>query len=326
MKVLLTGALGNIGEYTLKALLEEEHEVVAFELDSPAARKRAAQLDGRVHVAWGDITDLSSVHTAVAGVDAVIHLAGMVPPNVARNPDLATRVNVGGTRNLITHMEASVKAKRLIFASSVGVFGDVQDREPPLRADTPVSPSDDYGRHKVDCEVAIGQSRLQWTILRLGAAVPTRLLGSHYDPRAGFEISANSRIEFVHPADAGLAFARAVSCDEAIGKVLYIGGGKNCQMITAPFYNRLMDGIGIGPIPSEVFVRANPPRFTGDWMDTEESQRLLQYQTRNLEDLKADMRKGLGFLAPIVRILRPIVTYFYVRSSPYLKGNRHRAA
>ena len=322
MKVLLTGALGNIGEYTLRALLEEGHEVTAFELDSPPARKRAPRLDSRVKVAWGDITDLSSVRTALAGVDAVIHLAGMVPPGVARNPELARRVNVGGTRNLITLMEASVKAKRLIFASSIGVFGDVQDREPPLRADTPVSPSDDYGRHKVDCEAAIRQSRLQWTILRLGAAVPTRLIGTHYDPRAGFDISANSRIEFVHPGDAGLAFARAVSCDGAVDKVLYIGGGKDCQMITAPFYNRLMDGIGIGPIPPEVFVRADPPRFTGDWMDTEESQQLLRYQTRGLEELKTDMRKGLGVFAPIVRLLRPIVTYFYVRSSPYLKENR----
>jgi nucleoside-diphosphate-sugar epimerase len=322
MKVLLTGALGNIGEYALKALVAEGHEVVAFELDSPAARKRAARLDDRVTVAWGDITDADAVRSALTAIDAVIHLAGMVPPNVARHPELARRVNVGGTRNLITQMEASAKATRLIFASSVGVFGDVQDRDPPLRADTPVAPSDDYGRHKVDCEIAIGQSRLQWTILRLGAAVPTRLLGSHYDPRAGFEISADARIEFVHPGDAGLAFARAVSCDEAIGKVLYIGGGKQCQMITAPFYNRLMDGIGIGPIPAEVFVRANPPRFTGDWMDTEESQRLLGYQTRDLEDLKADMRHGLGLLAPIVRLLRPIVTYFYVRSSPYLKSNR----
>jgi UDP-glucose 4-epimerase len=326
MKVLLTGALGNIGEYTLKSLLAEGHQVTAFELDSPAARKRVAKLDQRVKVVWGDITNMASVGAALSGMEAVIHLAGIVPPNVARNPELAKRVNVGGTRNLITLMEASPAAKRLVFASSIGVFGDVQDRVPPLRADTPVSPTDDYGRHKVECENAITSSTLRWTILRVGAAVPTRLLGTHYDPRAGFEISADSRIEFVHPGDAGLAFARAVGCDEAVGKVLYVGGGKGCQMITAPFYNTLMDGIGIGPLPPEVFVRASPPRFTGDWMDTEESQRLLRYQTRGLDDLILDMRKGLGVLAPVVRMLRPVVTYFYVRSSPYLKENLQRSA
>ena len=324
MKVLLTGALGNVGEYTLKSLLDEGHEVVAFDLETPAARKRAAKLGGRVRIAWGNITDALSIRQALDGVDAVIHLAGMVPPNVDRNATLATKVNVGGTRQLIEEMEVSTKARRLIFASSVGVFGDVQNREPPLRADTPVSPTDEYGRQKVACENAIRNSSLQWTILRLGAAVPTRILGSHYDPRAGFEISADARIEFIHPADAGLAFARAAGCREAVGKVLYVGGGKRCQMIALPFYSRLMDPIGIGPVPAEAFAKADHPRFTGDWLDTEESQRLLQYQSRGLDELKEDLKRGLGALVPLVRMLRPVATWFYVRSSPYLETNRQR--
>ena len=324
MKVLLTGALGNVGEYTLKSLLDEGHEVVAFDLPTPDARRRAAKLGDRVQIAWGDITDPASIRGALDGVDAVIHLAGMVPPKVDENVALSTGVNVGGTRNLIDVMTASTKTKRLVYASSVGVFGDVQNREPPLRPDTPVSPTDEYGRQKVACEDAIRSSTLQWTILRLGAAVPTRILGSHYDPRAGFEISADARIEFIHPADAGVAFARAVGCPEAIGKILYVGGGKRCQMIALPFYNTLMDPIGIGPIPIEAFAKADHPRFTGDWLDTDESQRLLQYQSRGLDELKEDLKNGLGPIVPLVRILRPVATWFYVRSSPYLKANRQR--
>lgn len=324
MKVLVTGALGNVGEYTLKALLDEGHEIVAFELPTPAARRRATRLDSRIQMVWGSITDPGSIKAALQDVEAVIHLAGMVPPNVDKNVALSTQVNVGGTAHLIKQMESSPTAKRLIFASSVGVFGDVQRREPPLRADTPVSPTDEYGRQKVACENAIRDSNLQWTILRLGAAVPTRVLGSHYDPRAGFDISADARIEFIHPADAGVAFARAVRCDEANGKVLYVGGGKRCQMIALPFYNTLMDPIGIGPVPPEAFVKAEYPRFPGDWLDTDESQRLLQYQSLGLDELKEDLKNGLGPLVPLVRMLRPIATWFYVRSSPYLKENRRR--
>jgi len=322
MKVLLTGALGNVGEYTLKSLLDEGHEVVAFELSTPSAQRRAKQLEDRVTLVWGDISDAPSVRAALDGVEAVVHLAGMVPPHVERNIARSTKVNVGGTQTLIELMEASPTAKRLVFASSVGVFGDVQNREPPLRAGTPVSPTDEYGRQKVACENAIRASQLNWTILRLGAAVPTRILGSHYDPRAGFEISADARIEFIHPADAGLAFARAAGCAEAIGKVLYVGGGKRCQMIALPFYNTLMDPIGIGPVPAEAFVKAELPRFTGDWLDTEESQRLLRYQSRGLDELKEDLKSGLGPLVPLVRLMRPIATWFYVRSSPYWKVNR----
>jgi nucleoside-diphosphate-sugar epimerase len=326
VKVLLTGALGNVGEYTLTALLAERHEVVAFELASAAVRKRAAKLDPRVKVLWGDITQPASIRAALEGIDAVIHLAGMVPPSVERLPALAWRVNVGGTQSLINEMQASPTAKRLIFASSMGIFGDIQNREPPLRVDTPVTPTDEYGRQKLACESAIRRSSLRWTILRLGAAVPTRLIGSHYDPRVGFDISADARIEFVHPADAGVAFARAAACEPAIGKLLYIGGGPGCQMITADFYGRLMDSLGIGPIPDAVFVRAAQPRLFGDWMDTEESQRLLHYQTRGLDELKLDMRKGLGGFAPLLRLLRPIVTWFYVRSSPYLQDNLRQDA
>ena len=124
-------------------------------------------------------------------------------------------------------MEASPTARRLVFASSQGVFGDVQDREPPLRVDTPVSPTDEYGRHKVACEEAIQQSRLQWSILRLAAATPIRLIGYSHDPSIIFEFSPDARFEFIHPADAGTAFARAVACEEAIGKILNIAAARS---------------------------------------------------------------------------------------------------
>src|SRR5262245_52651608 len=174
MKVLVTGALGNVGSYTVDALLEEGHAVVAFDVESPRARRLASRLDARVHVAWGDVTDPASIRSALEGVDAVVHLAGIIPPRVDRAPDLARRINVDGTRTLIEQMESSGTANRLVFASSESVFGDVQDREPPLRVDTPVAPSDEYGRHKVACERAIRQSRLHWSILRLAAVMPIR--------------------------------------------------------------------------------------------------------------------------------------------------------
>jgi nucleoside-diphosphate-sugar epimerase len=322
LKVLVTGALGNVGSYTVAALLEEGHDVVAFDLGSPRARRVASRLDPRAKLVWGDVTSPASLAAALQGVDAVVHLAAIIPPHVDRAPAFARRVNVDGTRGLIEQMEASETARRLVFASSMAVFGDVQDREPPLRVETPVSPTEEYGRQKVACEQAIQQSRLRWSILRLGVAVPTRLLGAPFDLRAGFEISADARIEIVHPADAGTAFARAVATDAAVGKILYIGGGEKCQLTHRAFFNDLMGGIGIGPFPAEAFVRGAVERFLGDWLDTEESERLLHYQKRGLGELKADLRKELGAVAPLVRVLRPVATWFLLRSSPYSRQNR----
>jgi len=323
-KVLVTGALGNIGSHTVGALLDEGHAVVAFDLDSPRTRKLAARLGERVHLRWGDVTDSASVRAALDGVDAVVHLAAVLTPE--RAPDLARRVNVDATQSLIGQMETSPTARRLVFASSQGIFGDVQDREPPLRADTPVSPTDEYGRHKVACEQVIQKSQLEWTILRLGAAPPIRLTGWSHDPTILFDFSPDARFEFVHPADAGMAFARAVSCDEAIGKILYVGGGERCRTTHREFCNALMSAIGIGALPAEAFVRTHARRFFGDWLDTEESQRLLQYQQRGLREIKADMRRDLGALVPLIRLLRPLVTWYIVRRSPYLEANRRRGS
>jgi nucleoside-diphosphate-sugar epimerase len=312
--------LGNIGFFTLQALLAEGHDVVAFDLESRKARKLASGVDRRVQFIWGDITRPESLRHALEGVDAVIHLAAIIPPYAARVPDLARRVNLDATQNLIAQMEASPTAKRLVFASSQGVFGDVQDREPPLRVDTPVSPTDDYGRQKVECEQAIRQSRLCWSILRLAAVTPIHL--PMQGPSIMFEFSPDARVEFLHPADAGTAFARAVACEESIGKTLYLAGGANCRITFYDFVNALMTAIGIGPIPTDAFVRTKPPRFFGDWADTEESQRLLQYQKRGLSEQLEDMQKDFGMLVPFIRLVRPLATWFVTRSSPYLQENR----
>ena len=83
-----------------------------------------------------------------------------------------------------------------------------------------------------------------------------------------------------------------------------------------------MSAMGIGALPAEAFVCREIRRFFGDWLDTEESQRLLRYQTRGLSEQTADMRKDFGAIVPLIRLLRPVVTSYFTRSSPYLKENR----
>jgi nucleoside-diphosphate-sugar epimerase len=324
MKVLVTGALGNIGLATLDALLAEGHEIVGFDLESSRARKLATRFDGRMRFVWGDITRAELLGAALEGVDAVIHLAAIIPPYADRVPDLAKRVNLDATLNLIAQMEQSPTAKRLIFASSQGVFGDVQDREPPLRVDTPVSPTDDYGRQKVACEQAIRDSQLQWSILRLAAVSPIHLQAQ--DPSIMFEFSPDARFEFLHPADAGVAFARAVRCEASIGKILYIAGGENCRMTYYDFINALMSAIGIGRFPVDAFVQRKPLRFFGDWVDTEESQRLLQYQKRGIREQTDDMKADFGALVLLIRLFRPLATWIVMRTSAHLKQNRLRSS
>jgi hypothetical protein len=57
-------------------------------------------------------------------------------------------------------------------------------------------------------------------------------------------------------------------------------------------------------------------------MDTEESQRVLQYQKRGLDEQLEDMKKDFGVLVPVIRLVRPLATWFVTRRSAYLRENR----
>lgn len=319
--VLLTGAFGNIGQETLDKLLTAGHKVVCFDLETPKTREVAGRYRDRVSVAWGDIGDEAVLSQALDGVDTVVHLAGIIPPLSERNGALAESVNVGGTRALIAAMEASPATKRLIFASTFGVFGKVQDREPPLKNDSPVSPDDNYGRSKVAAEESIRGSNLDWTILRIGAAPPVGIpSGGTHEPSTMFEMSADARIEFVHPEDVSSAFCNAVQCDAAIGKSLFLGGGSNCQHMGLDFASRIAAANGIaGGLPAAAFKPCPIPEFYGDFVDTEESQQLLQFQRYTMDDYALHTRRAMGWKYYLIRMISPLAKRALLKHSPYLK-------
>ena len=60
-----------------------------FDLDTPRNRQGVKELDGRVEILWGDITKPDSVSRAVSDIDAVVHMAAVLPPAVYENPQLA---------------------------------------------------------------------------------------------------------------------------------------------------------------------------------------------------------------------------------------------
>ncbi len=318
--VLVTGSFGNIGQGTLSKLLDEGHKVICLDMDSPKNRVVAKRYGDQITTVWCDICDFDNVARAVEQVDVVIHLVGIIPPLSEQNPELADRVNVGGTKTIIRAMENSPGTGRLIFASTFGVFGMVQDRTPPLSNDSPVCPTDHYGRSKVAAEAAIRASSLDWSILRICAAPPLELTpGAAHDPSTLFEMSADARIEFVHPEDVSTAFCRAASCDEAIGKTLFLGGGKACQMSGLEFASNIVRANGIsGGMPARAFKPSSVPEFYGDWVDTRESQRLLQFQNQNMDVFVRQVRNNLGWKYHLVRLIAPLARRMLLKTSPYL--------
>ncbi len=316
MNILLTGAFGNIGTSVIRNYIEKNNRDLhlrCFDVKNETSIKRSEKYDRYVEAVWGDLRNTDDVRNAVENVDAIIHLAFIIPPLSEKKPDLAREINIAGTKNLIGAAVKQNSKMRIIFASSVSVYGPADpDRKQPLKATDDVKASDNYTLHKIECEKMVRQSGQDWVITRFGVVPPLAISGE-FDPVL-FEISLDTRVEFVHTMDVGLALVNAAVCEKCSCKVLLIGGGKSCQMYQKEFLTKFLEINGIGMLPDSAF--STKPYYT-DWMDTEESQELLKYQTRTFDDYINEMKKIIGARRYFAKLLKPIIQRSLLEKSPY---------
>ncbi|WXG43675.1 MAG: NAD(P)-dependent oxidoreductase [Promethearchaeati archaeon SRVP18_Atabeyarchaeia-1] len=315
MKILLTGAYGNVGSYVVKELLRQGYDTRTFDLRTPRNEEAAAEYVRRIEAVWGDLRDIKSVRRAVKGADYVLHLGAIIPPLSDADPDMARAVNIGGTRNLLTACEAQPKPPRLFFVSSFDVFGHTQALPPPRRATDPVEATDVYTKTKIEGEKMVRKSSLPWLIARF-SDMPIIALR---DPvPAMFEIGLDNRFETMHPADGALSLVNALKVEELWGnrRLLLIGGGPKCQLTYREFLFTLLTAMGIGPLPEEIFSKKE---YVTDWLDTEESQRLLRYQRHSFQDIAAEVSGLLGSTGHIDPSAREYIRQGVIEMSPYYK-------
>jgi len=307
MRVMVTGAFGNLGQPVVQQLVRAGHQVRAFDLDTRANRRAARRLGRDLEVVWGTLTSDADVARAVEGQEAVVHLAFVLPYLSAtgvsseKEPRWAREVNVGGTRRLLNAMRAMPRPARILFTSSLHVYGQTNDQPPYRRVGDPVSPTDHYSHHKIICETLVQRSGLRWAIFRLGASLPTRLILD----RGMFRVPLDTRIEFVHHDDVALAVANALDNDAAWGHIWNIGGGPQCQLTEGQMVQQVLEAVGVGMLPARAFAAAEP--FPTDWLDTSESQRELQFQYHTLQDYVRDLRARIKPVRPLLRCVSPLV-------------------
>ena len=151
---LVTGALGCIGAWVLKHLVERHAKAISADLGTDPVRPRLIMDDNQIgQVDWRvlDVTDTEAVKALVAeaGVTRIIHLAGLQIPFCKANPPLGAAVNVLGTVNMFEAALASDTAG-LVYASSLAALGPVSNYESwPLGDDATPDPRTLYGVYKV---------------------------------------------------------------------------------------------------------------------------------------------------------------------------------
>ena len=150
MNILVTGGAGFIGSHLVRHLLAKGEKVTALDNLSTGL---AENLPPEAKLVEMDILDEDLPKVVATGAfDAIVHLAAqtMVDTSI-KNPLLDTRENLLGTVQVMEAARAA-NVKRVIFASTAAVYGDVKEDDLPVREAQPTLPLSFYGLSKLSVE------------------------------------------------------------------------------------------------------------------------------------------------------------------------------
>lgn len=248
MRVLITGITGFVGCHLARHLLARKD----YEIHGLATHPAGCDLAGlRLH--GTDICDRDALAEAVrqSDPDAIVHLAGLSHVGESwKRPGDYLRVNFGGTRNL-AHV---AEGRRILFASSAEVYGNVPVEEQPISESRPLDPRSPYAMTKACAEaVAIdrdaivvrsfnsigpGQARMfalpsfasQLAAIQRGEVEPTLRVGDLSPERDFLHIDDAVRgyeaiLRHGRPGEVyNLASGRSTSIGEALDRLRSISG------------------------------------------------------------------------------------------------------
>ena len=261
MQILVTGGAGYLGSRVVAHLVAQGHTVRVLDrlLYGGEALLTLTALPG-IDLRVGDVRDRKTLLDSMSGVDAVVHMAGIVGEaacNVA--PGMAWSIN----HDAIDHVLAAAQdtgAARLVFVSTCSNYG-VAEPNAAVDEDAPLNPLSEYARAKVDAErkvLAIENPSFSVTVLRLGTicGVSARM---RFDLLVN-ELARDAVLErpieiyapaawrpFLHIDDAGPAIDRVLAASPSLiqGRVFNVVGENHQKYSLIDMARRLKPSIEV---------------------------------------------------------------------------------
>ncbi len=327
MKLLITGAFGNIGKAVMEEAYRRGHQISVFEIDNKKTRKEAKKNKKMLtEVIFGDIRNFENVKNEIQKSEAVIHLAAIIPPLSKKHRQLTMDVNYGGTVNIVAAIKETTQDIPLIFTSSASVMGPTQHQNRLISRNDPLIVSGNYEESKIRCEEYLKENADNYLIFRLAGVLPTfsalSFASSFTLMEELFDMHKDMRLEMIMAQDVATALvsgAEKLKLKTTPKNQAYIlgGGQKNgWQLRGQEFLTYIFSALSL-PLPDQKYFTQNINTYHLDWYDTKEAQQQFNFQNHTIDDFLKHMKKTFRLYKIPIILLRKIIIKKLVKISPY---------
>ena len=327
MKILITGAFGNVGKAVIDESHKRGHEIIVFEIDNKKTRKDSRKYGNKIEkVLFGDIRNFKDVRKAVQQCDAVIHLAAVIPPVSRKHRELTMDVNYGGTVNLIDAIKEAKRPMPFVFTSSASVMGPTQLQNKLVDRNDPLVVTGNYEESKIKCEEFLKENADSYLIFRLAGVLPTFSALSFMSAlpflEEIFDMHPDMRLEMIMAKDVATALVTGAeklrSGVTQENQAYILGGGERngWQLRGGEFLSRLFGSLSL-PVPDRKYFTQDINGYHLDWYDTEEAQREFDFQNHSIDNYLKHIKKAFRIFKLPSILFRKLVLKRIVKMSPH---------
>jgi D-erythronate 2-dehydrogenase len=215
MPIIVTGAGGFVGRALVARLLQRGDAVVALDC-------HAGGIPAGARAVVGDICSADVRAEALRhGCTALVHLATVPGGAAEADPAASRRVNIDAMLDMLDAARAAGNKPRVVFASSIAVFGDPL---PPGGVDdaTPLAPKMVYGGHKAMMETAVSMMHHRGEIVGISLRLPSILAR----PKGPSGMKSAFISDLFHALRGGEAFV----CPVSQGATIWAQSARQCAI------------------------------------------------------------------------------------------------